>query len=111
VSQHETDPDAPRKRVHHIEDDKKDDAVDIRLPRREIVLRHRYEIVSIANDILIAAWFTLGSILFFNEDTSRAGTWMFLIGSIQLAVRPAIRLSRLVHIQRRGSGLDTSTDY
>lgn len=66
----------------------------------ELVIRRRYEVVSILNDLLIGVWFVIGSILFFNEDTSRAGTWLFLIGSIQLLIRPGIRLARSVHLQR-----------
>ncbi len=67
----------------------------------EIVLRQRYEIASILNDLLIAVWFIVGSVLFFSESTATAGTWLFLLGSIQLAIRPAIRLSRRVHLARR----------
>ncbi|MGH8869438.1 MAG: YrhK family protein [Actinomycetes bacterium] len=83
----------------------------MRVGHDELVLRHRYEALSIVNDVLIAGWFATGSILFFQESTTRLGTWMFLIGSIQLGIRPLIRLSRLLHIRRRGSGLDSSTDF
>jgi hypothetical protein len=68
--------------------------------REELVIRHRYEVVSIINDLLIGVWFAIGSILFFNPDTSRAGTWLFLIGSVQLIIRPAIRLTRFIHLRR-----------
>jgi hypothetical protein len=76
--------------------------VDVPLPftRDELVLRQRYEVVSILNDLLVAAWFIVGSVLFFSPETTDVGTWCFLIGSIQLAVRPAIRLTRRVHLQR-----------
>lgn len=76
--------------------------MDVPLPftSDEIVLRHRYETVSILNDLLIAVWFIAGSVLFFSPSTTDAGTWLFLLGSIQLAVRPIIRLSRQVHLRR-----------
>lgn len=70
----------------------------------ELVIRKRYEVVSIANDILIALWFIVGSVLFFSATTTTAGTWCFLVGSVELLIRPAIRLSRLVHLQRIAPG-------
>lgn len=83
-------------------------AIDFRLGHEEVTIRQRYEVVSIVNDILIALWFTVGSVLFFRESTTTAGTWLFLLGSIQLMVRPGIRLSRRVHIRRMRS--DAITD-
>lgn len=73
--------------------------LDVVLGRREVVLHHRYEVLSIVNDILVALWFIIGSILFFQESTTTAGTWLFLIGSIELLIRPVIRLSRNVHLR------------
>ena len=67
---------------------------------RELVLRRRYETISILNDLLIAVWFIVGSILFFSDSTATAGTWLFLIGSVQLAIRPTIRLVRRTHLVR-----------
>ena len=89
--------------------------MDVRLPftGEEIVLRQRYEIASLANDLLIAVWFIVGSVFYFFPTTSPAGTWCFLFGSVQLAVRPAIRLARRVHLRRIGPQHDheSSQDY
>lgn len=74
----------------------------LRLGRDELVVRQRYETLSIVNDFLIALWFIVGSILFFQPSTATAGTWMFLLGSIELVVRPVIRLTRQVHLRRLG---------
>ncbi|MDI2030247.1 YrhK family protein [Saccharopolyspora sp. TS4A08] len=71
-----------------------------RIGHGELLLRHRYETASIVNDILIAAWFIAGSIMFFQPSTSTLGTWMFLFGSIELAIRPSIRLIRHFHLRR-----------
>ncbi len=80
--------------------------------REELVIRRRYEALSIGNDVLIALWFLVGSILFFWESTTTVATWCFLLGSIEFLVRPAIRLARLVHIRRiRGSGADSANDF
>jgi len=84
----------------------------IRLGPDELVLRQRYEVLSIVNDILVALWFVAGSILFFWESTTTLGTWFFLAGSIELLIRPVIRLTRKVHLTRRhGSGLDSGGEY
>jgi hypothetical protein len=87
--------------------------VDIPIPHthEELVLRGRYETLSTVNDLLIAVWFLIGSILFFQESTAYAGTWLFVVGSAQLMVRPAIRLSRRVHLQRHRAahGLDPAS--
>jgi hypothetical protein len=79
----------------------------------ELVIRHKYEVASIVNDIMVAAWFVVGSILFFSESTTTAGTWLFLVGSIQLMIRPLIRLGRRVHLTRIGSRApgDTGRDF
>lgn len=79
-----------------------DENIEFRIGHEEIVLRKRYELLSIINDLLIAIWFIIGSILFFRESTTVAGTWLFLLGSVQLLIRPVIRLVRSIHISRAG---------
>ena len=78
----------------------------------ELIIRKRYEALSIGNDVLIALWFLVGSVLFFWTATTTAATWCFVLGSVEFLVRPAIRLARLVHLRRiGGSGVDTIGDY
>ncbi|MFT2752438.1 YrhK family protein [Clavibacter sp. Sh2088] len=88
-------------------------SVIITIGDEELVIRHKYEVASIANDIMVAAWFVAGSLLFFSESTTTAGTWLFLVGSIQLMIRPLIRLGRRVHLTRIGSRApgDTGRDF
>jgi hypothetical protein len=74
------------------------------LGSEEVVIRRRYRFLSVVNDILIGLWFTVGSVLFFSESTSTAGTWLFLVGSIELLIRPGIRLTRSVDLRRRARG-------
>jgi len=52
----------------------------IRIGNEELIVRRRYEVASIVNDLLIAVW--------------------FVVGSIELLIRPIIRLSRRVHLRR-----------
>lgn len=72
----------------------------IRVGDEELVIRRRYETLSIANDVLTALWFVAGSVLFFWDTTTRAATWMFLVGSIEFLLRPLIRLVRRMHLGR-----------
>lgn len=72
----------------------------IRIGHEELLIRRRYEVLSIINDFLIALWFAAGSVLFFDESTATAGTVLFLLGSVELAIRPVIRLARHVHLRR-----------
>ncbi len=72
----------------------------IHIGSEELIIRRRYEVVSIINDIFVALWFIVGSILFFFDATTTAGTWCFLAGSVELLIRPMIRLSRRVHLTR-----------
>lgn len=67
---------------------------------RELVVRRRYQALSIVNDILVALWFLVGSIMFFSEAWTYTGTWFFVLGSVELMIRPVIRLARQVHLQR-----------
>ena len=75
----------------------------------ELVIRHEYEVASIVDDIMVAVWFVVGSVLSFSESTTTAGTWLFLAGSVQLLVRPLIRLRRRVHLTRIGDGAPGDT--
>ena len=59
-----------------------------------------YETLSTANDFLIGVMFVVGSVLFLSESTSTVGTWFFIVGSVQLLIRPSIRLARRVQLQR-----------
>lgn len=82
----------------------------VHIGREELLIRQRYEVASIANDILIALWFIVGSLLFFSSAETTAGTWCFLLGSVELLVRPVLRLSRQVHLRRLRTAASPPTD-
>ncbi len=66
----------------------------------------RYEIVYTAVDFIAAFAFLVGSVLFFDEDTKTAATWLFVIGSVFFALKPTIRLVREIKLYRMGK-IDT----
>jgi hypothetical protein len=53
-----------------------------------------YELLFTIVDFSAAFLFIVGSILFFNENTTYTGTWLFLIGSVFFGLKPCIRLFR-----------------
>ncbi|MEM8555432.1 MAG: YrhK family protein [Pseudomonadota bacterium] len=61
-----------------------------------------YELIYTVVDFLAAALFVVGSIMFFSEDWTYFGTWLFLIGSIMFGLKPALRLSREWQLMRMG---------
>jgi hypothetical protein len=61
-------------------------------------------------DFIAALMFVIGSILFFNEDTTYVGTWLFLIGSVFFGLRPTITLMREIAYLRASDYDDLIAD-
>lgn len=85
----------------------------IRIGPQDLVIRRRYEAASIVNDVLIGLWFLIGSVFFFFDSLTRAGTVLFVIGSVEMLIRPVVRLARHLHLQRlhRGSAGVGAADF
>jgi hypothetical protein len=83
-----------------MSESKVDSPLTLKIGNEELIIRRRYEVLSIINDFLIAVWFLAGSILFLFPDYEKAAIWLFIIGSFQFLLRPTIRLSSYIHIQR-----------
>lgn len=81
-----------------------DRPVEVHAGHHELIIRGRYETLSIANDILIGVIFLVGSFLFFQDSTVYVGTWLFVVGSVLMLIRPSIRITRHVHLQRLSPG-------
>ncbi|MFT7338164.1 MAG: hypothetical protein ACI92B_001493 [Marinobacter maritimus] len=81
-------------------EDRTDSPLTLKFGHEELIIRRRYELISIVNDFFIAIWFLLGSILFLYPEYEKAAIWMFIIGSFQFLVRPTIRLISHIHLQR-----------
>lgn len=82
----------------------------VRIGHDELIIRQRYEVVSIVNDILIGLWFIVGSFMFFSDELAYTGTWCFVLGSVEMLIRPVIRLLRRVHLQRLHPDVPGSAD-
>lgn len=74
--------------------------LDIGIGHRHLVVQRRYEALGALNDLLIAVWFLIGSFFFLNARLVESGTWLFIVGSAQLIIKPLIKLMGLLHSSR-----------
>jgi hypothetical protein len=81
------------------------DAITLTLGNEEITLRQRYELISIINEIGIALFFTVGSVAFYWHELFNLGVTLFVIGSVQLGIRPVIRFMRRVQLTKLTKGM------
>ncbi|WP_368920644.1 YrhK family protein [Corynebacterium striatum] len=75
----------------------------------EFVIRNRFETASIAVDIAISVVFIAGSLLFLFSLT-KVGTVFFLLDSLAMAARAAIRLHRRMYLQRIGADREVTNE-
>ena len=59
-----------------------------------------YQWIHLLVDFAAAAMFVVGSVLFLQPGLERAGSWLFLAGSIFFAMKPTVRLLRVLHLRR-----------
>lgn len=74
--------------------------LDLDLAHRHVVIQRRYDALGALNDLMIAIWFLIGSSFFLDKTLVESGTWLFIVGCIQLLVKPALKLSSLIHVRR-----------
>ncbi|WP_084037778.1 YrhK family protein [Demequina sp. NBRC 110053] len=72
----------------------------LRLGRLQVDVWSRWEAAGILNDIGIGLWFVAGSILNFFTDLETLGLVLYLVGSVQLLIRPFLKLAHRVTMRR-----------
>ena len=77
-----------------------DNELDIDICQRHVVIQRRYEALGALNDLFIAIWFLIGSFFFLTDALIESGTWLFIVGSAQLIIKPLLKLTGLVHVGR-----------
>lgn len=77
-----------------------DNELDIDIGQRHVVIQRRYEALGALNDLFIAIWFLIGSFFFLTDALIESGTWLFIVGSAQLIIKPLLKLTGLVHVGR-----------
>ncbi len=73
-------------------------SLELDLGREHIVVQRRYEAAGALNDLLIAVWFLIGSFFFLSNSFVERGTWLFIVGSAQLLIKPVLKLVSLMHV-------------
>jgi len=73
---------------------------DLDIGQRHIVIQRRYEALGALNDLFIAIWFLVGSFFFLNDALVESGTWLFIVGSAQLIIKPLLKLLSLIHVSK-----------
>lgn len=86
-------------------EDKFNNPLTLKVGHEELIIRRRYEVLSIINDFIVAILFLVGSILFLFPEYEKAAIWLFIVASFQFLLRPAIRLSSHIHIKRIPSSI------
>lgn len=70
-------------------------------PHRSERLTMIYKALYQLNDVILGIIFLIGSFLFFSDSTVTLGTILFVIGSVQMTVRPLIALSHDLHLAHK----------
>lgn len=70
------------------------------MTQQQAIIKRRYEMLGALNDLLIAVWFLIGSFFFLSNTLTEDGTWLFIVGSAQLLIRPIITIVGLLHVKK-----------
>lgn len=73
---------------------------DFHLGKHEFFIKKNYEMLNTINDFLLGFWFLVGSICFYFEHLKSWGVTLFVLGSIQMLIRPTIRLIHNFHLRK-----------
>ena len=79
---------------------RKEDYGEIEIGKYELFFKKSYKVINSINDFLIGIWFLIGSILFFYDSLKNIGIWLFILGSVQLIIRPTIKLVHDFHLRK-----------
>jgi hypothetical protein len=74
--------------------------VDFDIGKHEFFFKKNYAILYTINDFLLGIWFLVGSIFFYFEHLKTWGVTLFVLGSIQMLIRPTIRLIHNFHLRK-----------
>ncbi len=77
----------------------KDEYVDIKMGDHDLFIKKGYEIFYTINEFLLGVWFLIGSILFYFDSLQTWGVTLFVLGSMQMLIRPTIRLVHRFHLK------------
>lgn len=79
----------------------RDQYVDIKMGKHDLFFKKRYQVLYTLNHFLLGLWFLIGSICFYFEGPVKTwGVTLFVLGSLQMLIRPAISLVHRLHLKK-----------
>lgn len=78
----------------------KNEYVDIQMGKHDVFFKKGYNILYTINELLLGIWFLIGSIFFYFEPMKTWGVTLFVLGSVQMLIRPTIRLAHRFHLRK-----------
>ncbi|MCT1902391.1 YrhK family protein [Oceanobacillus sojae] len=66
----------------------------------ELKVTSIYKLLYQINDVVLGLLFLIGSFMFFRDSTMFTGTVLFVIGSIQMLIRPVISIIHDFHLSK-----------
>lgn len=79
---------------------KHDRELDLQLERVELKVTSIYKLLYQINDVVLGLLFLIGSFMFFKDSTMFTGTVLFVIGSVQMLIRPVISIIHDFHLSK-----------
>jgi heme O synthase-like polyprenyltransferase len=78
----------------------KKEYVEIQMGRHDLFFKKGYEVFYTINELLLGMWFLIGSVFFYFETMKTWGVTLFVLGSVQMLIRPTIRLVHRFHLRK-----------
>lgn len=66
--------------------------VELKVGQYALFFNRNYHLIYLTNEIMLGIWFVVGSVFFLWETTKTAGIILFIIGSLQLLIRPLLKI-------------------
>lgn len=74
--------------------------VEIKMGNHDLFFKKGYKVLYTLNDFLLGLWFLIGSIFFYFESLKTWGVTLFVLGSLQMLIRPSIRMVHSIHMKK-----------
>lgn len=95
--------DPENKRNANAQTQSKDKYIEIKMGRHNLFFKKGYDLSYTINDLLLGLWFLVGSIFFLYESLKDWGVYLFILGSVQMLIRPTIRLIHRFQLRKHYS--------
>jgi hypothetical protein len=74
--------------------------VQIEMGKYQMIIEHRYQVLSFFNDLLLGVLYLIGSILFLTDVSKVVSISFFLAGSIMMIIRAGLNILKDLHVRK-----------